>query len=83
MHIFTVIFLVEAILKIIAYGWSYFGTAWNKFDFFVVVASMLDFALEFIDGDILKDLPIGNIAKVLRVLRVSRVLRLASKSKGL
>lgn len=31
----------------------------------------------------MKDLPIGNVAKVLRVLRVSRVLRLAQSSEGL
>ena len=45
-YVFTVIFLGEAILKIIAYGWSYFGTTWNKFDFFVVCASLLDIMMD-------------------------------------
>jgi len=49
----------------------------------VVVASLFDLALEFVDGDDMKGLPIGNIAKVLRVLRVSRMLRLAGKSDDL
>ena len=44
-YIFTAIFIVEAILKIIALGWSYFGTSWNKFDFFVVISSILDILL--------------------------------------
>ena len=36
-YIFTAIFIVEAGLKIFVFGWSYFQTSWNKFDFFVVV----------------------------------------------
>lgn len=43
--IFTACFIVEAILKLFAFGWAYFGTSWNKFDFFVVVASILDIML--------------------------------------
>jgi len=82
-YIFTTVFLVECILKLMVYGSSYFQTTWNKFDFFVVAASLFDVALEFVDADNLKGIPIGNVAKVLRVLRVSRVLRLASKNKGL
>jgi len=82
-YIFTVVFLVEAILKLLVYRKNYFQTAWNKFDFFVVCASLFDLGLEFVDTENMKDLPIGNVAKVLRVLRVSRVLRLAQSSKDL
>lgn len=82
-YVFTAVFLIECILKLLAYDWSYFDTAWNKFDFFVVCASLFDFGLEFVDAEAIKEMNIGNVAKVLRVLRVSRVLRLASKSKGL
>jgi len=49
----------------------------------VVVSSIFDFALEFVDVESMKGFPIGNVAKVLRVLRVSRVLRLAGKNKNL
>ena len=45
-YVFAIIFLIEAILKFIAYGSTYFGNAWNKFDFFVVSASIFDFLLE-------------------------------------
>ena len=41
-YIFTVIFIIEAILKLIAYGKSYFVTTWNKFDFIIVVSSIMD-----------------------------------------
>ena len=43
--VFTAIFIVEAALKLFAFGWSYFGTSWNKFDFFVVISSILDIGL--------------------------------------
>lgn len=82
-YVFTTVFLVECGLKLFAYSSSYFQDTWNKFDFFVVIASLFDLALEFVDSDDMKDMPIGSIAKVLRVLRVSRVLRLVNKSKGL
>ena len=39
---FTAVFLLEAILKIIAYGSAYFIPNWHKFDFFVVVTSLAD-----------------------------------------
>ena len=46
-YIFTAIFIVEATLKLFAYGKSYFDTAWNRFDFFVVVSSIFDIGLKF------------------------------------
>jgi hypothetical protein len=77
-----VIFLVELILKFIAFGLTYFNNAWNKFDFFVVGASLLDVLLEMLDfsasGGILKVGP-----KILRVLRVTRIMRLMGKAKSL
>lgn len=40
---FTAVFICECLLKIIAYGFSgYFFSGWNKFDFFVVMASIVD-----------------------------------------
>lgn len=40
---FTAVFIFECILKIIAFGpGGYFFNSWNKFDFFVVVASIVD-----------------------------------------
>ena len=41
-YVFTAIFALESLLKIIAQGTSYFLNSWNKFDFFVVIASFLD-----------------------------------------
>jgi hypothetical protein len=44
-YIFTTVFACEALLKLIAYGKTYFYNAWNKFDFIVVISSLVDIAL--------------------------------------
>ena len=46
-YIFTAIFFVEAVFKLLVYRWAYFKTGWNKFDFFVVASSLIDLAIEF------------------------------------
>ncbi|GMF19114.1 unnamed protein product [Phytophthora lilii] len=60
-----VVFTAEVILKIIAEGlepWQYFRTAWNVFDFIIVVGS-------FTRGT-------GGMLTMLRLLRLLRVLKL-------
>jgi hypothetical protein len=49
-YIFTFIFLVETILKLFAFSRSYFNNAWNQFDFFVVIASIFDIMLKFLEN---------------------------------
>ena len=44
-YIFTAIFIIEAGLKIFVFGLAYFKTNWNRFDFFVVISSILDIFL--------------------------------------
>lgn len=81
---FTAVFLLEAILKIAAFGFRYFKNGWNRFDFFVVVSSIFDIVMAELTTSGLKFLRIGpQLARILRVLRVSRILRLIGKYKGL
>ena len=83
-YVFTGIFIAECIIKLLTYGIvGYFHTGWNKFDFFVVVASILDIIIANIDGIDAAFLKSFQIIRVLRVLRVTRVLRLVKSLKGL
>jgi hypothetical protein len=83
-YIFTGIFIAECLLKLCAYGFEgYFHSGWNKFDFFVVVASIVDLVVANIDGIDAAFLKSFQIIRVLRVLRVTRVLRLVKALKGL
>ena len=83
-YIFTAVFALECLLKIIGNGWAYFRPTWHKFDFFVVVSSFLDITMNNLASTSLKFLRVGpQLARVLRVLRVSRLFRLLNKYKGL
>ena len=48
-YVFTAIFFFEAVLKLIAFGKSYFKNSWNIFDFFVVVSSLIDIGMIFLN----------------------------------
>jgi hypothetical protein len=72
---FGYVYYTEATLKIFALGCAgYFGDAWCRFDFFLVVTTLLD---EFASELLAKVLPIPPLLlRVLRVLRILRILRL-------
>ena len=75
----TSIFTVEAVLKIIVFGFyfnkkqSYLKDAWNVLDFIIVVSGIITLTSS---SDI-------GFFKVLRILRVLRPLRLIKRIKGL
>ena len=83
--IFTLIFVGEMLIKVIATGFinngytSYLRDSWNQLDFSIVMISVVDFTLTYIlvvDGDI-------GIMKVFRGVRCIRPLRMLTKMKGL
>lgn len=42
-YLFLIIFLVEMVLKVLAYKWKgYWGDDWNKFDFTLVMLACVD-----------------------------------------
>eukprot|EP01028_Stygiella_incarcerata_P002064 TRINITY_DN1385_c0_g1_i6.p1 TRINITY_DN1385_c0_g1~~TRINITY_DN1385_c0_g1_i6.p1 ORF type:complete len:1121 (-),score=310.44 TRINITY_DN1385_c0_g1_i6:71-3433(-) len=70
---FVSIFVLEAILKIYALGMeTYFADNWNRFDFFVVVISVLAILANF-----------GMAMTSLRVVRVIRIFRIVKSARGL
>ncbi|GIL50401.1 hypothetical protein Vafri_6630 [Volvox africanus] len=76
--VFTCIFVLEAVLKVTAFGpRGYFHDRWNCFDLFVVVVSVVSVALDFSNTRNLSFMP------VLRALRVVRVVRLVRQAKGM
>jgi len=58
-YFFTGAFALECALKITALGFSYFGSSWNKFDFFVVSASFLDIVMANMSANSLKVIRVG------------------------
>ena len=83
-YAFTFIFFMEMYLKMRAYFWRYFETTWNKFDFFIVMSSLVDIIFSLSPSDGNEALSVGpQVARILRVLRVTRIVRLAKQAKGL
>ncbi|XP_045710698.1 cation channel sperm-associated protein 1 [Phyllostomus hastatus] len=80
--IFLSIYVVEAVLKIIAMGLDYFYDVWNNLDFVIMVMAVLDFSLMQFNSRSFKRtiynqsvFRIFKVFKSLRALRAVRVLR--------
>jgi hypothetical protein len=50
MKVFTLVFTVECILKLMALSKEFFQCGWNIFDLCIVTASIMDLIFELVDG---------------------------------
>jgi len=77
---FTIFFLGEAFFKLVVMKRSYFGSMWNRFDFFLVVVGLFGLGMGFItrgkEAEMAGKTRIIRIARVLRTLRFLRIFRL-------
>uniref|UniRef100_A0A8D0CPI9 Voltage-dependent L-type calcium channel subunit alpha n=1 Tax=Sander lucioperca TaxID=283035 RepID=A0A8D0CPI9_SANLU len=93
--IFTVLFTVEMILKLMAFkARGYFGDPWNVFDFIIVIGSVVDVILSEVDVStnyyyIFKSIlmnstdPIAVSITFFRLFRVMRLVKLLNRSEGI
>lgn len=73
---FTILFAIEAAIKLLALDIRYFYEAWNIFDFLIVVSSLLEeFLEEFSDVNFNP-----TMIRIFRVFRLARLLRLSRKA---
>jgi len=80
---FSIVFIAEAILKIIALGFGvYLRSAWNKLDFFIVVSSVVDIIITYAVPES-GAAEIVRVAKIMRVFRAVRPLGAVLRSEGL
>lgn len=78
-YVFTGIFSVEAILRILGLGLKgYFKDLWNIFDMTIIVGSYIGIIIEA-----LTPLSVGVQTTILRPLRILRVFRLVRRAKSL
>jgi len=74
--IFIIIFTLEALFKMLAYGNRvYFNDNWNKFDFFIVVCGIISL-MEFVQVGL-------NVIRLFRFFRIGRALRLVNNVQKL
>ncbi|XP_048351510.1 voltage-dependent T-type calcium channel subunit alpha-1H isoform X1 [Sphaerodactylus townsendi] len=82
-YIFTIVFVVEAVLKLVAFGFRrFFKDRWNQLDLAIVLLSIMGITLEEIEMN--AALPINpTIIRIMRVLRIARVLKLLKMATGM
>ncbi|XP_077173314.1 voltage-dependent T-type calcium channel subunit alpha-1H isoform X2 [Paroedura picta] len=82
-YIFTFVFVVEAVLKLVAFGFRrFFKDRWNQLDLAIVLLSIMGITLEEIEMN--AALPINpTIIRIMRVLRIARVLKLLKMATGM
>lgn len=72
-NLFTIVFIIEAIVKIRHWGLKrYFSDGWNRFDFIVVLLSLPSLGTLFFASHLIQ----GNIFLSLRIFRVFKTFRL-------
>uniref|UniRef100_A0A8C4ISV0 Voltage-dependent T-type calcium channel subunit alpha-1H n=1 Tax=Dicentrarchus labrax TaxID=13489 RepID=A0A8C4ISV0_DICLA len=82
-YVFTCIFVIEAILKLAAFGiHRFFKDRWNQLDIAIVALSIMGITLEELKMS--AALPINpTIIRIMRVLRIARVLKLLKMATGM
>ncbi|CAL8282606.1 unnamed protein product [Merluccius merluccius] len=82
-YIFTLIFVMESVLKLVAFGFRrFFKDRWNQLDLAIVLLSIMGITLEEIEVN--ASLPINpTIIRIMRVLRIARVLKLLKMAVGM
>ncbi|XP_053153945.1 voltage-dependent T-type calcium channel subunit alpha-1G isoform X2 [Hemicordylus capensis] len=82
-YIFTIIFVMESVFKLTAFGFRrFFQDRWNQLDLAIVLLSIMGITLEEIEVN--ASLPINpTIIRIMRVLRIARVLKLLKMAIGM
>ncbi len=77
--VFTGIFMLEALLKILGQGPSqYFRDGWNRFDFIIALFSTVGVLIS--ENSVIEIKSIFPLFRAFRVLRILRLLRRIGKS---
>lgn len=84
-YFFTAVFIVEFLLKLLAFGpKTYYSSNWNRFDFAIVFCSIAEIIItNSITGSV-SFLRVGpQIIRIMRITRVTRIMKLVRRLQGL
>lgn len=73
---FTLLYVIEAVLRAIAFRWKFFESGWNLLDMCVIVFSLADIILVLKTTSSDNALSIMPSIRMLRMLRIVRMVRL-------
>eukprot|EP00045_Choanoeca_perplexa_P001967 m.22459 g.22459 ORF g.22459 m.22459 type:complete len:1360 (+) comp11254_c0_seq3:204-4283(+) len=78
--LFNIIFLAEAVIKLVAWKRAYFKDSWNIFDFCIVIVGILGLLVDLLASSVGIN---TTVLRVLRLFRIVRILRLVKRAQGL
>jgi len=76
--VFNIIYTIETIIKLIAFGSDFFKDGWNSFDFVIVVAAWVGTVANVIEG-----LELGQLTTIIKSFRIFRIFKIFKKVKSL
>lgn len=77
-YFFSIVFAIEAAIKVIGLGRYYWKDSWNIFDFTVVVSSCFGIIYTWAGG-----YAVGSLASTIRSVRVARLIKLIQTAPAL
>jgi hypothetical protein len=75
-YVFSLVYTVECIIKLIVYRSLYFKDSWNIFDFIVVLAAWIGFIVQTVAG-----VQIKILTSSFRTFRVVRIFKMVKRLK--
>lgn len=78
--IFSIIYTIEAAIKLIGHRKFYFYKSWNVFDFVIVLAAWFGMLIDSLNVESFIN---PSILRCFRVFRVARILRIIQMAKGI
>lgn len=79
--IFNYFFICEALFKIAILGiTNYMSSNWNRFDFFIVLTSIVDIYISSLSSS---SSTLLQILKIIKMFRVLRLLKIVKNIKGI
>jgi hypothetical protein len=76
--VFTVVYTIEAAIKIYIHRCYYFSDGWNRFDFVIVVSAWIGIVVEQ-----LFKIAVGDLVTIMRTFRISRVFKMVKSWRPL
>ena len=75
-YLLTMVYNIEAVIKMVALDLSYFSNSWNRFDFFIVIVADLSIIVDATESET-EFIKILKIVKALRIMRIFRLVRVS------
>ena len=75
-NVFAMIYLIEAVILITVYGRFYFKDGWRQFDFLIVVLSLINLVLQFLNFEGSNFMTLIRSFRILRPIKMVRRLKL-------